>query len=459
MKTYAGKKRKELHLVPGQWVLLKLHPYRQLSLERSYNKKMGLKYYGPYQVLEVIGPAAYWLDLPPESKIHPVFHIYLLKPYIGEPGPPSVALPENHWRNNPLHQPLAIIKNDRLPPSPLPLSSSVHRLGPSSPRLTFTTSSYRIRVNGAGSRVSNLQRGGGSGCFLAVAAGKKLVLIEILLTSSANLGSVWGDLFSQVKRLRPHESDLNYDSSPPLVRYLVRSSNLLLLFDNVGVFSNALGHPVGGSLIFQYVPETIIDMHPYVIVARDGRLDLYRKKTGVCVQSFSLPKSSVGPCIVVNDDQGNGNVVVIGTPYKVGRFHTVCFSFLLEPLQCNRPSVVGKCLWQNESKFCKERSILGKPSIWSKSQSEGEMTREMLSSVRAQFGFLLLFELHFEEAVDQFLLSESMDPSEIFLFIMRDPNRWSHLVLIRKEQATPDVHRVRAGRTAGSKVAQGRMLR
>ena len=63
-------------------------------------------------------------------------------------------------------------------------------------------------------------------------------------------------------------------------------------------------------------------------------------------------------------------------------------------------------------------------------QGEGEMTKEMLSFVHAQVGFLLLFDLHFEEAVNHFLLSETMQPSEVFPFIMRDPNRWSLLVYI-----------------------------
>lgn len=52
----------------------------------------------------------------------------------------------------------------------------------------------------------------------------------------------------------------------------------------------------------------------------------------------------------------------------------------------------------------------------------------MLSFVHAQVGFLLLFDLRFEEAVNHFLQSETMQPSEIFPFIMRDPNRWSLLV-------------------------------
>lgn len=61
-------------------------------------------------------------------------------------------------------------------------------------------------------------------------------------------------------------------------------------------------------------------------------------------------------------------------------------------------------------------------------ECEGEMTKEMLSFVHAQVGFLLLFDLRFQEAVDHFLQSETMQPSEVFPFIMRDPNRWSLLV-------------------------------
>lgn len=59
---------------------------------------------------------------------------------------------------------------------------------------------------------------------------------------------------------------------------------------------------------------------------------------------------------------------------------------------------------------------------------EGEMTKEMLSYVHAQVGFLLLFDMHFKEAIDHFLKSETMHPAEVFPFIMRDPNRWSLLV-------------------------------
>ena len=63
-------------------------------------------------------------------------------------------------------------------------------------------------------------------------------------------------------------------------------------------------------------------------------------------------------------------------------------------------------------------------------ECDAELSKDMLSFVHAQVGFLLLFDLHFEEAVNHFLLSETMQPSEMFPFLMPDPNRWSLLVYI-----------------------------
>ncbi|PNX92763.1 Ty3/gypsy retrotransposon protein [Trifolium pratense] len=109
MKFYADQKRRELSYAVGDFVYVKLRPYRQQSLTGSTYSKLSKRFYGPYKIVERIGPVAYKLELPPQSKIHPVFHCSLLKQHRGPLTAAPDDLPPSNVDNQPVIQPLAIL--------------------------------------------------------------------------------------------------------------------------------------------------------------------------------------------------------------------------------------------------------------------------------------------------------------------------------------------------------------
>lgn len=106
MKDQANHKRRDVSYQPGDWVLLKLRPYRQSTAKgsQSFSGKLAKRFYDPFKILEHIGKVAYCLELPAEAKIRSVFHCSMLKPFRGDPIDSTVELP-NYILN---HQPVIV---------------------------------------------------------------------------------------------------------------------------------------------------------------------------------------------------------------------------------------------------------------------------------------------------------------------------------------------------------------
>jgi len=104
MKHYTDTKRRDISYDVGDLVYVRLRPYRQRSLSGSTYHKLSKRFYTPYKILAEIGMIAYQLDLPLESKIHPVFYCSLLKCHHG-PTPDPTPIPSEAFNHQPIIRP------------------------------------------------------------------------------------------------------------------------------------------------------------------------------------------------------------------------------------------------------------------------------------------------------------------------------------------------------------------
>ena len=93
LKLQADKRRQERSFEVGDWVFLRLQPFKQQYLHWSKVGKLAPKFFGPFQILQKVGSVVYKLDLPSTSGVHSVFHVTCLKAQIGLAVTPISTLP------------------------------------------------------------------------------------------------------------------------------------------------------------------------------------------------------------------------------------------------------------------------------------------------------------------------------------------------------------------------------
>jgi len=75
MKRYSDWKRIERKFELGQQVYLRLQSYRLSSVAYHSTLKLSPRFYGSFTIIRKVGEVVYELDLPPDARIHPIFHM------------------------------------------------------------------------------------------------------------------------------------------------------------------------------------------------------------------------------------------------------------------------------------------------------------------------------------------------------------------------------------------------
>ncbi|GJU12336.1 putative reverse transcriptase domain-containing protein [Tanacetum coccineum] len=85
LKSYADKRRKPLEFSVGDYVLLKVSPWKGVVRFRKMGK-LAPRFVRPFEIIEKVGPVAYRYDFPEElDGVHDTFHVSNLKKCLADP--------------------------------------------------------------------------------------------------------------------------------------------------------------------------------------------------------------------------------------------------------------------------------------------------------------------------------------------------------------------------------------
>ncbi|GJW97788.1 putative reverse transcriptase domain-containing protein [Tanacetum coccineum] len=100
-KSYVNKWRKPLEFSVGDFVLLKVSPWKGV-VRFGKKGKLAPRFVGPFEIIEKVGPVAYWLDLPEElNGVHDMFHVSNLKKCLADL---TLQVPLDHYKKMKLRQ-------------------------------------------------------------------------------------------------------------------------------------------------------------------------------------------------------------------------------------------------------------------------------------------------------------------------------------------------------------------
>jgi hypothetical protein len=95
-KLHYDRQHRQVSYQVGDWALLRLRQRAASSLPRTTTGKLKPRFVGPYRVVEIINDVAVRLELPQGARLHDVFHVGVLKKFIGAPSASPPALPAIH---------------------------------------------------------------------------------------------------------------------------------------------------------------------------------------------------------------------------------------------------------------------------------------------------------------------------------------------------------------------------